>query len=535
MKHIFQLLIFCLIPAFGISQGNADNNFEVKVGKPYRMVDSYYNNYLVHEDVLLNFKWVKDDVIVEKFNTNTLSMVSTKTYSDFPDKFVIENIEILKDKCFFYYSLWDKKNENEQLFCRELDINKGTFIDKGKLLFKVDGKVTGMMAGNGRLYGIQVVDKFKFQKSYDDSHLSVNYRKKPRTKNDDKNYDEIGLYVYDADMNALWNKEVRMPYHESQMDNLDYYVNEKGDCFILTTVFNDHSGKMKLTNGKANYHIELLKISGGNDEIIKTPIMLKSNLISSIALYQSRDNELVMGGYYSGKDIEKVEGVFSFRVEDSGILKDEFMFEFPVDFLNENASKKEIRKNERKDKNDKAEMSFLSMRQVVAGGDGSILIIGEKSFSKTSTSANGKMVNTTYYYQDIIVSKIDSAGNLAWNKKLPKRQVGTQGTMDMSFELITLKNKHYFLFLDNINNKNLNTFDVPKAHRSGVGGWLTAYIVDSQTGVVSKSYYLDTRKVKGVPIYKFSTDRIVKTSENTFVFEVYRKNKQDVLIEVKID
>ncbi len=534
MKHIFQLMIFCLIPVFGISQSNADNNFEVKVGKPYRMVDSYYNNYLVYEDVLLNFKWVKDDVIVEKFNTNTLSMVSTKSYGDFPDNFVIENIEILKDKCYLYYSLWDKKNENEQLFCRELDINKGTFIDKGKLLFKVHGKITGMLAGNGRLYGLQIVDKFKFQKSYDDSHISVIYRKKPRTKNDNKNYDEIGFYVYDADMNPLWNREVRMPYHESEMDNLDYYVNEKGDCFILTTVFKDQSGRMKLVNGKANYHIELLKISAGTDEIRKTPIMLKSNLINSIVLYQSVDNELVMGGYYRGKDIDKVEGIFSFRVDDDGDLKDEFMYEFPVDFLNENASNKEIRKNNRKDKNDKAEMSFLNMRELVAGGDGSILIIGEKAFSKTTTSSNGRMVSTLNY-QDIIVSKIDSAGNLVWNQKLPKRQVGTIGTIDMSFERISLKGKHYFLFLDNINNKNLNTFDVPKAHRSGAGGWLTAYIVDSETGVVSKSYYLDTRKVKGVPIYKFSTDRIVKTSEDSFVFEVYRKNKQDVLIEVKMD
>lgn len=535
MKHLFQLVIICLFPLLGISQTNAENNFDIKVGKPYRMVDSQYNNYLVYEDVLLNFKWVKDEVIVEKFNTNTLAIESTKTYSDFPDRFVIENIEILKDKCYLYYSLWDKKDETEQLFCRELDINKGTFHDISKLLFKVKGKVTGTMAGNGRMYGIQIVDKFKFQKSYDDSHLSVNYRKKPRTKNDDKNFDEIGFYVYDADMNELWGKEVRMPYHESQMDNLDYYVSEQGDFYMLTTVFKDHSGRMKLTNGKANYHIELLKITGGTDEITKTPIMLKSNLINSIALYQALDNELVMGGYYSGKDINQVEGVFSFRVDAGGVLKDEFKYEFPVDFLNENASNKQIRKNERKDKNDKAEMSDLKMREVFAGEDGAITIIGEKVFFKTSTSTNGKVTTFTFFYQDIIASKIDSAGHLVWNKKLPKRQVGTQGTMDMSFEHMTLKGNHYFLFLDNINNKNLNTSDVPKAHRSGAGGWLTAYIIDSQTGVVSKSYYLDTRKVKGVPIYKFSTDRIVKTSENSFVFEVYRKNKQDVLIEVRMD
>ena len=533
MRKAFQFMLVCLLPLVGISQNNSEQNFDIKIGKPYRVIDSPFKEYLEYEDVMLSFKLVKDELIVQKFNTKTLVQESIKTYSDFPDKFVIENIAILKNKCYLFFSLWDKIDENEQLFFRELDIDKGTFVEKGKLLFKVNGKVTGQMAGNGKLYGIQIVDKFKFEESFDDSHLMIKYRKKPGKRNDDKSYDEIGFHVYDFNLNELWTKEIQMPYHESQMDNLDYYVNEMGDCFILTTVFKDHSGIMKLEKGVANYHIELLKIEAGSDQITKTPIQLKSSLINSISLFQGKDNELVMGGYYSDKDIENVDGIFSFSVDDKGVIANKFMYEFPVDFLNENASNKEVRKNERKDRNDKAEMSFLSMKKIVAGDDGSVTLIGEKAFTKTSQ--NGKMVTISYYFLDMIVSKIDSAGNLVWNKKLAKRQVGRDGVKDMSFEHFIHNNNHYFLFMDNIHNKNLSKFEPPKAHSSTVGGWLTAYVINSETGAVSKTYFLDSREVNGIQIAQFGTDRIIKTDEGDFVFEVYKKDKQDVLIKVNLE
>ena len=105
----------------------------------------------------------------------------------------------------------------------------------------------------------------------------------------------------------------------------------------------------------------------------------------------------------------------------------------------------------------------------------------------------------------------------------------------MSFEYFTRNGDHYFLFMDNVNNKNLNKYEKPKTHGSGIGGWLTTYIVDPASGDVSMLYFLDSRKVKGMPLYQFSTDRIVKTSDNDFVFEVYKKNKQDILIKVDMD
>jgi hypothetical protein len=45
---------------------------------------------------------------------------------------------------------------------------------------------------------------------------------------------------------------------------------------------------------------------------------------------------------------------------------------------------------------------------------------------------------------------------------------------------------------------------------------------------------LDTRNINGTAVYQFAPSRIVDTGRNTFVFEVYKKKKEDVLVKVEL-
>jgi len=533
MKKLFQLLILSFLPFIVFSQIKLNDNFKVEVGKPYKVLDSPVKIYLEHDNVLWSFKLVKDELNIQKFNTQTLSQETINSYNDFPEDFVIEHVGIFQDKCYLFYSVWDKKAKKEQLFFRELDLQTAKFNEKGKLLFKVDDKVTGQNTGNGKLYGMQVVDKFKFESSYDDQHIMVRYRKKPQTKNDDKNYDVIGFHIYDNSMNELWNEEVRMPYTESKMDNLDYYVNNKGDAFILTRVFTDNSHKMKVTKGRANYRIELLKIVKGNTKIDKNAISLGARIINSIGLYQVNDNNLVLGGYYGKDDARDADGLFVFNIDASGKIINKMTYEFPLSFLNQNATNKEERKNNRKGK-DEAEFGNLHMKKIVVSDDGSVTLIGEQAYFKIHI--NAKRIDVDFYYRDMVISKIDAGGKLLWNKRLPKFQHGRNtGRMDMSFDHFMGNGNHYFLFLDNERNRDLAPDESPKIHQSGAGGWLTAYKVDAETGYVTKSYLLNSREVNDISIYQFNTNRISEISGNEFIFEVYKKQKEDVLIKVEFE
>ena len=76
--------------------------------------------------------------------------------------------------------------------------------------------------------------------------------------------------------------------------------------------------------------------------------------------------------------------------------------------------------------------------------------------------------------------------------------------------------------------------DYPSQYNVGSGGFLTMYSVNDQSGSVKKNSILNTLNVKGVKLFQLDPDRIQKTSPNSFVFEAYKKKKEDILIKVEI-
>ncbi len=184
--------------------------------------------------------------------------------------------------------------------------------------------------------------------------------------------------------------------------------------------------------------------------------------------------------------------------------------------------------------------------------DGSIVLVGERFHIETRSyyDFQSKRTRTTtiYHYDDMVITKIGTDGNLAWMRKLPKRQTLTTSSSHygysfsytaryvlrggLSYEYMGGDHKHYLIFLDNEKNKDLKIDEVPAVHVNGAGGFLTAYEINDEDGKVNKYSILDLRDVQGMEVYQFSTDRILPTSPNQFVLEVYKKKKEDILIQV---
>lgn len=65
-------------------------------------------------------------------------------------------------------------------------------------------------------------------------------------------------------------------------------------------------------------------------------------------------------------------------------------------------------------------------------------------------------------------------------------------------------------------------------------GLLTAYKVSDANGEVSKLSILDTRNVNDMTIYQIKVTNIAPLNDGSFVFEAYKKKKEDILIKVKL-
>ncbi|MEI8203942.1 MAG: hypothetical protein WCH34_13060 [Bacteroidota bacterium] len=540
MKKLL-LALFLLVSIKGFTQ------VDVQISKPFRVVDAATKLYFCHGKSVLGVKIDGDVIILQVFDTEKMTEVARKQYEDMPKKAMIEKVVDFKGKVLLFYSLWDKQNETEQLFYREIDSDKGVFLSKGELLLKYKGKIAGTLVNRG-FFNFETADKFDFQFSHDSTKMLVQFKCVPEDKRSDLSADKIGLYVVNNNMEVISDKVVKMPYSDKKMDIIDYTIDSYGNAFILTNVFNDNTNR-KQKKGEANYHIELLKLELGSSKVESYPVELKNKFIRNIWIYEGANKDIICAGYYfndaSQADIGKSffsfktdkhpsNGIFTFKFDNNGQIVDENIIEFPLEVLNQFENERTQKRNSKKDEEDQSEFNYLKLRRFFVQADGSFILVGEQNYvvEHTTTTSRGTSTTYTYYYNDMLIAKIDPSGKLDWMKKLPKRQTGRNGKGGMGFAYFNGNGEHYLVFLDNVKNKNLPVNKVPAEHQDGRGGFLTAYRVDDASGETKKFSLFDITDVKNMEVYQFSTNRILPSAANAFVIEFYKKKKEDIYIKV---
>lgn len=557
------LVIILLITSLTVfSQKTLSTDYDYSVSKPYKVVDARSKEYFSNSTEVLSVKVKanKNQVLIQKYDVNSMVEIGKEVYNDLPKNFLYEGVIEAQDKYYFFYSSWTgKKTKHERLFYREIDFDKGTFNGDPKQIINHDGKLAGFYSsvmadalfsatywtgmGNsfammGKMFSGK--PKFNLGTSTDGSKIIIKYRKKPKVRKDTKSWDILGVNVFDSSMSSIWSKEFTMPYTERRMDVLDHISDNSGKVFILAKVFHDDSNKnkKKRRDKNANYHIEFFELNASLDKIKISKINLEENkFINDIVLVQSGENELICSGFYSSGLSRKsgADGIFTYKIDIGGKLLDKNYYEIPLEIINQYAKKRTQNKNAKKDKKGKAEVGYLQLNQIFVNEDGSITLVGETSYVKSHHSPQSKRITYTFYYENILVSKINANGELAWMKKIPKRQRGVRGKGGMSYNYFFANGNHYLVYLDNVKNFELSLDKIPALHMDAKGGYLTSMKIDDATGKTVKGSVLDFRQIKGdIVAYQFNTDRIVKIKENEFFVEVYKKKKEDIFLKVEI-
>ena len=538
MKKLILATLILTVSSQLFSQIKLSKDFDFSLSTPYDVIDAGIKTYYGKDGEILSVKVDGGTVFIQKYQKNTLNQTSSKVYEDFEKGFVTENIYNFANKYYLFYSAWDKGNKTEQLFVREIDFEKGDFIGKSKRIIAVNGKVTG---GDG--------NKFSVEPSFNEKHLMIYYREKPESRNDKVNKDEIGFYMFDENMEVEWKKTAKMPYTESQMNNIAYAVNQNGSAFILSEVL--PSGEKDRLNKQdlPNYKLELLVVSESGVEINGAEIKLKNKIVNQVSFFEGKDNDLILAGFYGNKGSKGTDGIFMVKLTDKGELNDEVTFEIPTELMKENMSDRAQKKMDKKeDKGIDLSMSNMELRDLVFNKDGSLIMIGEKYYTITTytTSSSGMTSSkTTHYYEEMLISKINANGTLAWMKKLPKKQTRSSSgggllfsigysSHGLGYKYIQGKSSHYLLFLDNVKNLELASNESPKPHSDGQGGFLTAYKINDANGTVEKLSIIDTRDAKGTELFQFAPSRIVKVSDSVFGVECYKKKKEDVMVKITL-
>lgn len=554
MKYI-SLLALLLLPLLSFGQ----TKFAYSISRPYKVIDSGFKLYLsdTKNQIVIGVKYLGwKGLSIQRFDAKAMKEVHRNVITELPKGMVLENVDWLGDRVYLYYSQWDKPNTTEQLFCQEIDTEKCTFKGEPKRLIAVEGKLTGTPAFHIYWVPVNSPEKFTFLKSHDDSKILIQSRRKPAKRNDAINHDIIVMYVFDKDLKKISGNEIKMPYTEQAMDNLDYHLNSEGIPYLLARVRADGSDKSYKGFGagkQINHHIELLKFDIPAGQIKVTKIQAEGYLLKDLWLYDGPNNNMICAGFYTATNtsvltansgasgvntsskvinLDDADGAFIFDVNSSGGINKKSFHEIPVEVINQYERAGVQKRNEKKDKKGRAQFQDLTMKKFSVQEDNSILIIGEQFYTTTHT-VNGRTYYI-YHYDDMLMTKIDPQGKLSWMRKLPKRQESSNPRGGVGFKHITLENKHYVIFLDNVKNMSLKLDQKPAKHVDGKGGFLTAYGVEDATGKVSKISIFDTKDAKGIKVKQFSTYRMIQCSKDEFILEAYKGQKEDVMIKIKV-
>jgi hypothetical protein len=478
---------------------------------------------------------------IQKFEQPDFNQTSINEYKDFPERTIYEDQIEFDDFIYILFSAWDKSNQTEQLFVRKVNKTKGQFEGECVRIVSIEGKVTG---GDG--------DKFKLALSFDKTKILVHYRKKPETKRDKLNKDVIGLYAFTKELTLIWGKDVEMPYTEAKMENIDYAIDKDANVFILTEVLKGDETEKSLRGKSINFEYEIITVHESGVSVNNTDISVDGKYVNQVRFFEGKANSLLLAGFYSNKVSSSTDGLFFCTIDKDGQQTDLKSVEIPNDIIKQFTSEKTKKKNAKTEEGVDASIENMVLRQIIIGEDDSFLFVGEKYYYFVSQDKNG-VERYSYYYEEILVTKIASDGSLIFIKKLPKRQLAVSpnppskfNTLGMrlltkvfdgeslGFRLIESSEYYYFLFLDNVKNLELTENESPKYHENGQGGFLTAYQVNKESGDVKKLSILDTRDAQGYNLYQFKPTRIVGLGNNEFALECYIKKKQDIMIRIKV-
>ncbi|MFM1875159.1 MAG: hypothetical protein RL266_896 [Bacteroidota bacterium] len=532
MKYAFLLCLVATLPNILFAQKLSDN-FKVSRTSPYEVVDAGSKKYFgIGNDQSLSVKTRSGIVTLQKFDVASKKEVARKVHADFP-KYTKEQ-EILQVDGHIYYisEAFDKKTRTFTVSAREINPDD---LSMGELttLFTTDREVTAPPAalGTQTAFGFGFIggNKFEVISSFDGSKFLIRYRLKPLTKIDANSYDELGFYVFDNKLKKLWGKEQKMPYTEQDMNNLAYTVSSDGTAYMLALV-------------RESKQIELFTITE-NDFKAKALDINKDLVFQKFDMLEDDKGNIACVAYYAtgiefkfgfggSAFVFNTNGIYYFKLTPSGEVTDVQDIEFDIDFINQYRTDREKDKNEKREKEGKAGIPDLQLLEFKVEKDGSIFILGERSYVRNEFY--GPKQQTVYHFSNVVATKLNADGSLRWMKKLPKNQAGTAGRGGMGIKYIRGKNGHYVMFLDNVKNANLTVAKAPEPHKDGAGGFLTAYMVDDATGEIEKHNILDVRDLQGVKLHQFNTNRIFNVSDNLFLLETYIKDKRDMMIKIEL-
>ncbi len=343
--------------------------------------------------------------------------------------------------------------------------------------------------------------------------------------------ERFSLKVYDQEMKPMWDRDVDLPYLDSEFSVESTRVANDGSVVMIGNKYAEKREAKELRkDGKATYEYHLLVYHGDGKEPEDHKINVPDKFLQDLTLNIGEEGDILCGGFYGNKGSFSVRGTYFLRIDRTSkeIVHSSFK-EFDRDFITEYMTEKEEAKATKKadKKGEELEMYNYELRDIVRRDDGGAVMVGEQYrfyvTTVTSTDANGNTSTRTVYhyvYNDIIVVNINPEGEIDWAAKVPKRQHSTNdGGYFSSYAMVVKGSNIHLMFNDNGMNLFLKPGDKVEPFKYGKEMLITLATID-EDGKVSREALLSQEKREAMTRPKSS---VQVGDDRLFIYAAWKK------------
>ena len=361
--------------------------------------------------------------------------------------------------------------------------------------------VAGIFRKKGNFY-VVVSDNGKF--------FSVEYS--IPAKRDE--YEYFGYRVVNDQFQIVQQGERELPYRSRLMSIDTRYLSENGEYFIGLSIFTSSDFGIWRDYSSLEKTVVMHVDTSGLKPFV---LQLDNRKVYDFEL-TVLDSNLFVTGTYGQPFSAGAKGFFFQKINiESAKIERESLQEFPPDVLEQEQVRNRFNERMRGDFSFQSRLNDELMNYAFRGihpqQDGSVVVVAEQFYIYQTSSSDGRGLTQTvnhYYYNDLLIYKIDSIGAIAWLKRVPKTQhsVNDYGyyssmvSVDVNGSIHCFFNDHSLNYDESgVYDQNFREVSFPMRPRNYV---LAEVILDPQTGDMLRSIKGRHEETNGFVVLKLS-------------------------------
>ncbi|MEM9820276.1 MAG: hypothetical protein AAF985_04365 [Bacteroidota bacterium] len=251
-------------------------------------------------------------------------------------------------------------------------------------------------------------------------------------------------------MQLRWDSKFTLTDPSFYTNHMEVLVTNKGDMFFMVS-HNNRKSK------RDEHYYEILNCRQGSSKVERMTIPMDGKLSYDVVFsYDNLNRNLVAGGLYSNKNLNRTNGYFSMKMPVGNPQNYSLNFTpFDDDFVSDLEGKRI--------KNTKG-INDVEIREIVLRRDGGMLLVYEmtKLYERRLASAgrgfgavDGLSYTVDYYYDNLFVISVHPDGQTHWKNILHKKQYSQDDNAAFSsYFLLKTPSSLRFLFNDEIRYEN---------------------------------------------------------------------------------